>query len=128
MKRRELLKAGASSLATASLWTAGSAAAAGETPAAAGFAWSKAVAGGLVGEAFWLNHPQLRAIELTLLTMEVPEKAVPGMSQFSLVFGTRGPAFSEGTYELEQAAIGHFELHLVPAGPARYRAVFNLLA
>ena len=128
MKRRDILKAGAGSLAATGLWSTGAQAGATAAGVAPAFAWSLAAAAGLVGQPFWLNHPELRALSLTLLNIDVPEKQLPQLSQFTLVFGTRGPAFNEGTYELEHAAIGRFELHLAPGGPARYRAVFNLLA
>jgi hypothetical protein len=127
MKRRDILRAGASSLALA-----GMTAAAPQAAASANFAWSRASALALVGQAFFLNHPELRAIGLTLAEVQTPQHADPRLQQFSLLFASDGAQFGAGTYELEHASLGRFNLYLAPAGKgagaARYRADFSLLA
>ncbi|MBJ7309369.1 DUF6916 family protein [Rugamonas sp. CCM 8940] len=72
MKRRELLKKiGGSSLALAGLGLAAAPSRAGAADAdggagSAGFVWSQAAASALVGQPFWLNHPEFGAVSLTL--------------------------------------------------------------
>lgn len=129
MKRRDILRAGASSIAFAGMWSAATPAAA---AAATDFAWNRAAALALVGQPFWLNHPELRAIGLTLDAVLTPDHvaADPRLEQFSLSFSSAGIRFAAGTYEMEHAAIGRFMLYVAPTGTSaapRYRADFSLM-
>lgn len=127
MKRRDILKAGAGSFALAGMMGA----AAPQAAASADFAWSRAGALALVGQAFFLNHPELRAIGLTLAEVQLPQREDPRLQQFSLVFASDGSRFGAGTYDIEHASLGRFTLFLAPAGKGsgapRYRADFSLL-
>lgn len=128
MKRRDILRAGASSLAFAGMIGA----AVPRASASDSFAWSRATALALVGQQFFLNHPELRAIGLTLADVQTPQHQDPQLQQFSLVFASDGARFGAGTYEIDQATLGRFSLFVAPAGNAtgapRYRADFSLLA
>lgn len=131
MKRRDILRAGASSLALAGMIGAAPRAAA----ASDNFAWSRATALALVGQSFFLNHPALRAIGMTLAEVQTPQHADPQLQQFSLVFASDGTRFEAGVYEIDHATLGRFTLFVVPlaaagkgAGAPRYRADFSLLA
>lgn len=136
MKRRNLLKLGGGSLALAGLGLAASRPAA----AAADFVWSRAAADALVGQPFWLNHPELGAVGLTLEAVSgTPAATAPAAAgaqrseQFSLLFvGPRGQQAGQGSYELDHERIGRFTLLLVPGAPrpgaSVYRSDFNLLA
>lgn len=130
MKRRDILRAGASSLAFAGM--IGATAPRASAAASASFAWNRATALALVGQQFFLNHPELRAIGLTLAEVQTPERQDPQLQQFSLVFTSDGTRFAAGTYEIDQATLGRFSLFVAPAGNAtgapRYRADFSLLA
>lgn len=162
MKRRALLKMGGGSLALAGLGLAAPATAAtpqdGVTAAAQnGYRWSQAGAQALVGQQFWLNHPEGGAIGLRLEAVTaaatdtaaqagtaagpapaapVPQPPVPQpplLQQFTLLFeGPAGTGFAAGSYEMDHAAIGRFALYLAPAGKRTganlYRAEFSLLA
>lgn len=130
MKRRNLLKMAGGSLALANFGLTPGAACASE-PA---FGWNRASAEGLVGQAFWLQHPQAGALQVTLASVSVPamKSLDPRMEQFSLVFhGPLQPAVVAGTYELDHAALGRFDLYLAPGGRAGgnavYRSDFSLL-
>lgn len=144
MKRRDLLKLYAGSAVIGGMGMAGAApavagdavsasAATAAAPGDAGYAWSLAAAKALVGQQFWLNHPELRAVRLKLLRVAQPARqADPAMQQFSLVFeGAALLAVAEGTYELQNSRTGVFQLHLVPLprvkGLSNFRADFNLL-
>jgi hypothetical protein len=131
MKRRDILRAGASSLALAGM--IGAAAPQAAAADASSFAWSHATALALVGQQFWLNHPELRAIGLTLADVQAPAtQGDPRMQQFSLVFASDGARFAAGTYEIDHATLGRIMLFLAPAGSGagapRYRADFSLLS
>ncbi|NHZ42240.1 DUF6916 family protein [Massilia aquatica] len=131
MKRRDILRAGASSLAFAGMM--GAAAPQAAASAATPFAWSHASALALVGQQFWLNHPELRAIGITLAEVQTPAtQDDPRLRQFSLVFASDGARFAAGTYEIDHATLGRFLLFVAPAGNAagapRYRADFSLMA
>lgn len=131
MKRRDILRAGASSLALAGM--IGAAAPRAAAADATSFAWSHAAALALVGQQFWLNHPDLRAIGLTLAEVQAPAtQADPRMQQFSLVFASDGARFAAGTYEIDHATLGRFMLFVDvvgnTAGAPRYRADFSLMA
>jgi hypothetical protein len=144
MKRRDLLKLYAGSaviggmgMASAASAVAGDNAAvapAAAAPGDAGYAWSLAAAEALLGQQFWLNHPELRAVPLKLLRVTQPARQPdPAMQQFSLVFeGAALLAVAEGTYELQNSRIGVFLLHLVPLarvnGLSNFRADFSLLS
>ena len=131
MKRRDILKAGSGALALSG-WMIPAQAATTAAAAAPAFAWTRAKATQLVGQTFWLNHPDRRALALVLKTVFVPKRQQPRMDQFSLFFDSVEANIAPGTYEFEHPAIGHFALHVVPATPApknkRYRADFSLLA
>lgn len=137
MKRRDMLKLYAGSAVMGGMGMAAAPAKAAALPGDAGYAWSLAGAKALVGQQFWLNHPELRAVPLKLLRVVQPA-AQPGkqpdsaMQQFSLVFqGAALLAVAEGTYELQNARTGTFMLHLAPQprvnGLSNFRADFNLL-
>jgi hypothetical protein len=144
MKRRDLLKLYAGSaviggmgMASAASAVAGDNAAvapAAAAPGDAGYAWSLAAAEALLGQQFWLNHPELRAVPLKLLRVTQPARQPdPAMQQFSLVFeGAALLAVAEGTYELQNSRTGVFLLHLVPLarvnGLSNFRADFSLLS
>lgn len=129
MKRRDILKASSGALALAGL-VAGRASA--QAAAEAPFAWSRAAARNLVGQTFWLAHPERRALALVLTRVFVPELQQPRIDQFSLFFDSAETNIAAATYDLDHSALGRFALHLVPAaagkGNKRYRADFNLLA
>lgn len=131
MKRRKLLKIASGSLALAGIGlTTGAAAQEGASDAA----WSRDRADSLLGQSFWLMHPQAGALALTLAKVVVPEHKTPDprIDQFSLVFhGPLQPAIADGTYDLDHPAFGRFSLHMTPAGRSGgnqlYRADFSLL-
>jgi hypothetical protein len=126
--RRRLLKAGGGTLLLTGLGL-------GAAPAQAGFAWSRAAATLLVGQQFWLNHPELRALALKLEAVQDAPLAPAGAAarQFNLVFSVAAqPAVAAGTYELEHPATGR-QLLFLQAGPrqgarATLLASFNLQA
>ncbi|HAV35434.1 MAG TPA: hypothetical protein DCX52_03585 [Massilia sp.] len=98
------------------------------------FGWSRANASALVGQAFWLNHPEFGALAVTLVSLQeaVLKKPDPRLDQFSLIFhAPPAPAMAEGTYDFDHPALGRFALHLTPAGGngdhASYRSDFTLL-
>lgn len=127
MKRRDLLKAGSGAFALAGMLSA-PARAATEAP----FAWSLPVAIGLVGQTFWLNHPDRRALALVLQTVRAPTVKQARIDQFTLEFEGKDAGLTANTYEFEHPAAGRFHLYIEPmaAGPRnkRYRAEFNLIA
>jgi hypothetical protein len=127
MKRRDLLKFGGSAVAMTAMLTP-AAKAAQELP----FAWSSAAAEAMVGQSFWLNHPQRNALALVLNAVRPVTGAQAGIDQFSLQFSSSETGIAAATYDLEHPAIGHFALYLAPAaadaGNTFYRADFNLLA
>jgi hypothetical protein len=127
MKRRDILKAGSGALALASLFNPATSAAAGS-----GFAWSEAAAKALVGQTFWLNHPERRALALVLTAVHAHPQPQPRLAQFSLEFASTETTIAAASYEFEQAATGLFSLFIQPAaagaGNTRYRAEFSLLA
>lgn len=130
MKRRNLLKIAGGSLALAGAGLHAGAARADESA----FAWSRASAQGLVGQAFWLNHPEAGALSITLAAVNVPpaKNPNPRIEQFSLVFhGPLQPAVLGNTYELDHPLIGRFDLFMSPGGRAGgnavYRSDFSLL-
>lgn len=129
MKRRDILKAASGAIALSGLVVGQGQAQAATTPP---FAWTRAAAQKLVGQTFWLNHPERRALALTLKSVSVPKLQQPRMDQFSLVFDSAEANIAAATYEFDHPVIGRFSLHLVPAAPGkaikRYRADFSLLA
>lgn len=130
MKRRALLK-----IAGGSLVLAGVAFEGGPVRAAEGeFDWRRASAQGLVGQAFWLHHPQAGALALTLAALTEPatKRIDPRIEQFTLVFhGPPQPSIAADTYALDHSMIGRFQLYLSPGGRAGasavYRSDFSLL-
>lgn len=134
MKRRTLLKIAGGSLVLAGVAVEGGPARAGESGFEPGFAWGRASAQGLVGQAFWLHHPQAGALPLTLagLSLHPTKSADPRIEQFTLVFhGPPQPAVAADTYALDHPALGRFQLYLSPGGRAGasavYRSDFSLL-
>lgn len=128
MKRRDLLKAGSGALALSSLMVAPVQVQAADSPA---FAWNRAAAEGLVGQTFWLSHPDRRAVALVLrMVRAMPQQ--PHVEQFSLYFDSTEAGIAAGTYDIENSAVGQFALHVAPVTAAprnkRYRADFSLLA
>ena len=84
----------------------------------------------LLGESFKLSS-DAAAQHLELVAVQ-PRATQQPMEQFSLVL--RGPAaqaLEAGTYRLEHAQSGSFDMHMAPAGSdaqgAFYRAEFSLL-
>jgi hypothetical protein len=136
--RRALLKAGGGSLVAAGLGVVAPAASASapEALAAGGdFTWSRAVAQSLAGQSFWLNHPEHRALQLTLETVEASALAPEGSGaqQFCVLFSAAAvPAIKAGSYEIEHSATGRQLLFLQPAARqgarVMLRADFNLQA
>lgn len=129
MKRRNLLKIAGGSLALAGFGMHTAARADGGA-----FIWNRASAQGLVGQSFWLNHPQAGALAITLASLKLPEtkSADARIEQFSLVFhGPLLPDVAADTYELDHPMLGRFQLYLSPggraAGNAVYRSDFSLL-
>jgi hypothetical protein len=123
-----LLKAGGGSLLVAGL---------GLTPAARAeesgnsFAWSRSAAQALVGQLFWLNHPQHRALQIKLEAVQAAKLAPQGaeIHQFAVVFSAAAlPAITAGSYE--KHATGRQLVFLQPGARqgARItlRADFNL--
>ncbi|MEW7848646.1 hypothetical protein AB2N08_08095 [Massilia aurea] len=81
--------------------------------------WSRARAEALVGQGFWLNHPDTGAVTITLKRVDVMKLKTPDprLDQFSLVFhGPLNLTLTEGSFDLDHAALGRFALHLSPAG------------
>jgi hypothetical protein len=86
-----------------------------------------------LGETFRIKAAVSEWTELTLIeaTALVTGAAATGRrAPFSIVFrGPSDPVMPQGTYRVEHAAIGAFELFLVPIGPdqagMRYEAVFG---
>ena len=133
--RRAWLKAGGGSLLAAGLGITAPAAASEGAAAGGDFAWSRAVAETLVNQSFWLNHPEHRALQLTLQAVETAQLAPEGRAseQFSLLFSAAAvPAIQAGSYEIEHEATGRQLLFLQPGARqgARIllRADFNLQA
>ncbi|WP_154668183.1 DUF6916 family protein [Pseudoduganella violaceinigra] len=129
--RRTLLKAGGGSLLVAGLGLAAPAVRAQASGNA--FGWNRAAAEGLLGQAFWLNHPEYRALEIRLEAVEAAKLAPEGAEQlqFTVVFSAAAtPAIKAGTYEIENEATGRQLVFLQPAARqgARMtlRADFNL--
>jgi len=129
MKRRQFLKSAGTTLALASFGLNTTLAAAAED-----FHWSRASADALVGQSFWLNHPEFGAMAITLAAVRVPPSRTPDprLDQFSLLFRTpAGFAVADGIYEMDHPALGRFSLHLAPGGHdaqgAMCRSDFTLL-
>jgi hypothetical protein len=86
-----------------------------------------------LGETFRIQAADSEWAEMTLIeaTALGQGTASEGLrAPFSIVFrGPRDPVLPQGTYRVEHAAIGAFELFLVPIGPdgegMRYEAVFG---
>ena len=148
MKRRHLLKFAGGSLALAGIGLpAGTARADASGADAAGtnaagpdnsaFAWNRASAQGLVGQSFWLNHPEAGAMAIVLAAVGLPHTknaadSALRIDQFSLVFhGPLQPQVAGDTYALDHPLLGRFDLYLSPGGRAGgnavYRSDFSLL-
>jgi hypothetical protein len=128
--RRALLKAGGGSLLVAGLGLgpAAQAAQGGDS-----FAWSRAGAERLVGQFFWLNHPEHRALQIKLEAVEAAKLAPHGAEgkQFTVVFSAAAqPAIKSGSYEIEHEATGRQLVFLQPGARqgarVTLRADFNL--
>jgi len=127
--RRTVLKAGGGSLLVAGLGLAPAAQAA----QGGNFAWSRAGAERLAGQVFWLNHPEHRALQIKLETVEAAKLAPEGAEgkQFTVVFSAAAlPAIQSGSYEIENEATGRQLVFLQPGarqgGRITLRADFNL--
>ncbi|WP_313175098.1 DUF6916 family protein [Massilia sp.] len=130
MKRRIFLKSASATLAMGGLGLHAVLATAAD--GADAFAWSRARADTLVGQSFWLNHPESGAMAVTLAAVLAPARLDPHLDQFSLVFRAAGkPLVADGIYDMDHPAIGRFALHLTPAGVdangASFRSDFTLL-
>jgi len=128
--RRILLKAGGGSLLAAGLGLAPVVRAAQGGDA---LAWNRAGLERQIGQAFWLNHPEYRALQITLEAVETAKLAPHGAEarQFVAVFSAAAqPAIKSGSYELENEATGRQLVFLQPGARqgARItlRADFNL--
>ena len=140
INRRTLLKAGSGSLALASLGVAAGAATVAGTATAADavigeFQWSRAAAARLVRQVFWLNHPEHRAMQILLESVEdrKADLPMPGAEQFTLHFAAPAtPAIMAGSYELDNHETGRQLVFLQPGARdgkrLALRADFNLLA
>jgi hypothetical protein len=126
MKRRDILKAGGGSIALAGLWGA-------MAPAAAStFAWKSSAIKPLLGQTFWLLHPEQGARAFVLYGSRRPAgiKHNPYHDQFTLIFTSPGPAMEAGTFEMDNSTTGRFSLHVSPNSPGprntRFHAHFSL--
>ncbi len=93
------------------------------------------------GDRFYLRHGSNVTLNMNLARIErrrwhalgdASAPAMPISEVFSLIFlGPREPALPQGTYRLEHAALGPFDLFIVPMGAEdggrRYEAAFSLL-
>jgi len=84
---------------------------------------------GLLNQNFNVYESK-RGVTMTLTAVRTPDKATPGSEQFTLVFSAPGVTLPNGTYEVEQAAIGMTAMYLQQgeAGQNLYLAHFNLLS
>jgi len=124
--RRTLLKAGGGSLLAAGLGLAPAVQAADGGDA---FSWSRAGAERLVGQLFWLNHPEYRALQIKLEAVQASTLAPQGAEamQFTVVFSAAAqPAIKSGSYEIENEATGRQLVFLQPG--ARQGALVTLRA
>ncbi|SFG45302.1 hypothetical protein SAMN05518865_112122 [Duganella sp. CF458] len=128
--RRTLLKAGGGSL-LAGLGLRAPAALASENGNS--FGWSRAAAELLVGQVFWLNHPEHRALQIKLERVQASKIAPDGaqVTQFTVVFSAAAqPAILAGSYEIENEATGRQLVFLQPGvrqgALVTLRADFNL--
>ncbi len=79
------------------------------------------------------DFPGLEALELALIKadpIETGQDIGDRRAPFSLVFrGPMEPLLNQSIYKLDNEAMGHLEIFLVPIGPdsegQRYEAVFN---
>jgi hypothetical protein len=86
-----------------------------------------------LGESFRAQAADSQWAEMTLTEATALGEGAPTEGRrapFSIVFrGPREPVLPQQTYRMEHAAIGAFELFLVPIGPdgvgMRYEAVFG---
>ncbi len=86
-----------------------------------------------LGETFRILAPDSTWTEFVLIEASTLGEGVPAdgrRAPFSIVFrGPREPVLPQQTYQVEHAALGSFELFLVPIGPdqagMRYEAVFG---
>jgi hypothetical protein len=84
----------------------------------------------LVGETFLVHPEDSSPVEAELISaMPYGGQSAGGRAPFSIVFrGPSQPVFAQMTYRMEHAALGSFELFIVPIGPdetgMRYEAVF----
>jgi hypothetical protein len=125
--RRTLLKAGGGSLLAAGLGLRAPAALADENGNS--FGWSRAAAERLVGQVFWLNHPEHRALQIKLERVQASTIAPDGaqVKQFTVLFSAAAqPAIRAGSYEIENEATGRQLLFLQPG--ARQGALVTLRA
>lgn len=129
--RRTLLKAGGGSLLAAGLGLRAPAVRATEN--GSGFVWSRAAAEGLVGQVFWLNHPEHRALQIKLERVQASSVAPAGAEakQFTVLFSAAAqPAIQAGSYEIENQATGRQLVFLQPGAREGalvvLRADFNL--
>ena len=80
----------------------------------------------LQGDRFRVAPDSADAFEVELVEVTEIPREPGGRAPFSLVFeGPETPFAPQGTYKLEHAELGAFELFLVPIGPGRYEAVFT---
>jgi hypothetical protein len=131
--RRALLKAGGGSLLVAGLGIAPGAPAAAAENKGDTFTWTRAGAQRLVGQLFWLNHPEYRALQIKLEAVQTSKLAPHGAEakQFTVIFSAAAqPAIKAGSYEIENEATGRQLVFLQPGARqgARItlRADFNL--
>jgi len=129
--RRTLLKAGGGSLLVAGLGMVPAA----QAVAGGAFNWGRAGAEGMVGQLFWLNHPEYGALQIKLEAVETSNLAPQGAEaeQFTVVFSAAAqPAIKSGSYEIENEATGRQLVFLQPGARqgalVTLRADFNLHA
>jgi len=130
MKRRQLLKLCSGSLVVSGLGLGRVSTALAEL----GFEKKAVNFAAIINQKLWLNHPDYRAVGLTLERVLTPESKIPNphLEQFSLIL--RGPArqqINAGSYEVDHPRLGRFMLYLAPTGNdgkgISYRADFSLL-
>lgn len=82
---------------------------------------------GLLNQNFNVYESK-RGVTMQLSAVRTPDQATPGSEQFTLVFSAPGVTLPNGTYQVEQSAIGMTAMYLQQGEPGQnlYLAHFNL--
>jgi len=131
MKRRDFLSTCGKGLATAALGAGGAGAAARGAQPRLDAGLERGKFAPYVGGEFWVYEPA-RGIVTVRLVRIIDCKSPAGHRQFTLLFRSHpDDSLAPGTYTLENAESGRFQVYLQSAGAdARgndYRAEFNLV-